>query len=131
MKKALMELSKKELFILDHALRYYTAREGAPEKDVEEENALLDRVNDSIKELKRKRNNAKYAPKDSIKDGCILTNKHGFEFATFPSLGVDIPLDTAETMPIATFNDDLTSVSGKDYDIMTVSYNGEVLWVRK
>lgn len=28
-------------------------------------------------------------------------------------------------MPIATFNDDLTSVSGKDYDIVTVSYNGE------
>lgn len=54
MGKVTVELSKKELFILDHALRYYTAREGAPEKDIEEENTLLDKVNDCIKELKRK-----------------------------------------------------------------------------
>lgn len=83
MGKVTVELDKKELFILDHALRYYTAREGAPEKDVEEENTLLDKVNDNIRALKRKRNNAKYVPKDIIKDGCILKNRYGLSSQRF------------------------------------------------
>ena len=52
MNKVTLELSKKELFMLDHALRYRLTRNGARHKDLQEENSLLDNVNTAIKQLK-------------------------------------------------------------------------------
>lgn len=47
-----LELSLKDLFILDHALNAYVDRECATDKDRFEENQLLDRINDGIKASK-------------------------------------------------------------------------------
>lgn len=69
------------------------------------------------------------SPKSLIKDGCVLKNRNDYEFVTIPSMDIDIPLE--ESMPIATFNDDLTSATGEEYDIMEVSYDGKILWERK
>ena len=53
MDKVTMELSRKELFILDHALRYRIKRVNALERELQEENELLDKVNSGIKKLNR------------------------------------------------------------------------------
>lgn len=47
-----MKLSYKELMILDHAIRLYLNRCKATDKDLKEENELLDRVNNNIKCIK-------------------------------------------------------------------------------
>lgn len=55
MKTVKMELSYKELMILDHAINNYINRPHATQSDVREENTLLDRVNDNIKTFKGRR----------------------------------------------------------------------------
>lgn len=52
MNKVTIELSRKELFILDHALRYRLKRVDALQREQQEENELLDKVNSGIKKLK-------------------------------------------------------------------------------
>ena len=52
--KVLVELERSELFILDHALRGYIKRDGAKERDVKKENALLDYINDGIRATRAK-----------------------------------------------------------------------------
>lgn len=47
-----MKLNFKELFILEHALRTHINRECATDKDIVEENQLLDRVNNNIRCIK-------------------------------------------------------------------------------
>ena len=53
MEQVILELSKKELFILDHALRYRLKRVNAKEWEQKEENELLDKVNNGIRKLNK------------------------------------------------------------------------------
>lgn len=55
MKTVRVELGYKQLMILDHALNYYINRPHATQRDVNDENDLLDRINDNIKILKGRR----------------------------------------------------------------------------
>lgn len=48
-----MNLTYKELFMLEHALKSYIDRKCATDKDRVDENALLDRVNNNIRCIKR------------------------------------------------------------------------------
>lgn len=53
MDKVTMELSRKELFILDHALRYRIKRVNVLDRELQEENDLLNKVNSGIKKFNR------------------------------------------------------------------------------
>lgn len=52
--KACMNLSKTDLFIIDHALRSYMNRESANNGDLSKEENLLDRVNDKIYSIRKR-----------------------------------------------------------------------------
>lgn len=50
-----MKLSMRELFTLDHALRKHLKRNEATQVEISQEMALLDKLNDGIREIRRKR----------------------------------------------------------------------------
>lgn len=52
--KACINLSKTDLFIIDHALRSYMDREGAASEDLSKEENLLDRINDKIYGIRKR-----------------------------------------------------------------------------
>lgn len=50
-----MKFSIRELFTLDHALRNHLARNEATQQEINQEMDLLDKINDGIREIRRKR----------------------------------------------------------------------------
>lgn len=50
-----MQFSIRDLYILDHALRNYLARNEATQVEISQERDLLDKVNDGIRDIRRQR----------------------------------------------------------------------------